>query len=293
MTTYTIKDLEQISGIKAHTIRIWEQRYHFLQPQRTETNIRTYSGEELKTILNVSLLNKYGFKISHIDKMSLDQMEEKILTLNQFDAQKERVVNELIKDMVSLNMVNFERQLDLYIGQKGIDKTITEIIFLFLERVGILWVTNHINPAQEHLASNIIRQKIILGIEKLPKITQYHDKRIVLFLPEGEYHEIGILYVHFLLKQKGIYIDYLGTNTPILDLAYLATHQKIDYFYSHITSPAKSFKLNKFLEGITTQVNNVPVLISGQLLQTYKGPLANNIQLLKSLADTTDFIASL
>jgi len=188
MTTYTIKDLEQISGIKAHTIRIWEQRYHFLQPQRTETNIRTYSGEELKTILNVSLLNKYGFKISHIDKMSLDQMEEKILTLNQFDAQKERVVNELIKDMVSLNMVNFERQLDLYIGQKGIDKTITEIIFLFLERVGILWVTNHINPAQEHLASNIIRQKIILGIEKLPKITQYHDKRIVLFLPEGEYH---------------------------------------------------------------------------------------------------------
>jgi DNA-binding transcriptional MerR regulator len=293
MTTYTIKDLEQISGIKAHTIRIWEQRYHFLQPQRTETNIRTYSGEELKTILNVSLLNKYGFKISHIDKMSLDQMEEKILTLNQFDAQKERVVNELIKDMVSLNMVNFERQLDLYIGQKGIDKTITEIIFLFLERVGILWVTNHINPAQEHLASNIIRQKIILGIEKLPKITQYHDKRIVLFLPEGEYHEIGILYVHFLLKQKGIYIDYLGTNTPILDLAYLATHQKIDYFYSHITSPAKSFKLNKFLEGITTQVNNVPVLISGQLLQTYKGPLASNIQLLKSLADTTDFIASL
>lgn len=293
MTTYTIKDLEQISGIKAHTIRIWEQRYHFLQPQRTETNIRTYSGEELKTILNVSLLNKYGFKISHIDKMSLDQMEEKILTLNQFDAQKERVVNELIKDMVSLNMVNFERQLDLYIGQKGIDKTITEIIFLFLERVGILWVTNHINPAQEHLASNIIRQKIILGIEKLPKITQYHEKRIVLFLPEGEYHEIGILYVHFLLKQKGIYIDYLGTNTPILDLAYLATHQKIDYFYSHITSPAKSFKLNKFLDGITTQVNNVPVLISGQLLQTYKGPLASNIQLLKSLADTTDFIASL
>jgi methanogenic corrinoid protein MtbC1 len=220
-------------------------------------------------------------------------MEEKILTLNQFDAQKERVVNELIKDMVSLNMVNFERQLDLYIGQKGIDKTITEIIFLFLERVGILWVTNHINPAQEHLASNIIRQKIILGIEKLPKITQYHEKRIVLFLPEGEYHEIGILYVHFLLKQKGIYIDYLGTNTPILDLAYLATHQKIAYFYSHITSPAKSFKLNKFLEGIATQVNNVPVLISGQLLQTYKGPLASNIQLLKSLADTTDFIASL
>ena len=97
MSSYTIKDLEKISGIKAHTIRIWKQRYQFLQPQRTETNIRTYSSDELKTILNVSLLNKYGFKISHIDKMSAEQMEEKILSLNQIDAQKERVVNALIK----------------------------------------------------------------------------------------------------------------------------------------------------------------------------------------------------
>ena len=170
MSSYTIKDLEKISGIKAHTIRIWEQRYQFLQPQRTETNIRTYSSDELKTILNVSLLNKYGFKISHIDKMSAEQMEDKILSLNQIDAQKERVVNALIKEMVSLNMANFERQMDTYIGQKGIEKTIIEIIFPFMERVGILWITNHINPAQEHLATNVIRQKIILGIEKLPPV---------------------------------------------------------------------------------------------------------------------------
>jgi len=173
MSSYTIKDLEKISGIKAHTIRIWEQRYQFLQPQRTETNIRTYSSDELKTILNVSLLNKYGFKISHIDKMSAEQMEDKILSLNQIDAQKERVVNALIKEMVSLNMANFERQMDTYIGQKGIEKTIIEIIFPFMERVGILWITNHINPAQEHLATNVIRQKIILGIEKLPPVLNY------------------------------------------------------------------------------------------------------------------------
>ena len=129
MSSYTIKDLEQISGIKAHTIRIWEQRYHFLQPQRTETNIRSYSAEELKVILNVSLLNKYGFKISHIDKMSQLEIEDKILGLNQLDAEKERVVNALIKDMVSLDMVSFEKQLDNYIAQKGIEKTITNIIY--------------------------------------------------------------------------------------------------------------------------------------------------------------------
>jgi DNA-binding transcriptional MerR regulator len=289
MSSYTIKDLEKISGIKAHTIRIWEQRYNFLQPQRTETNIRSYSAEELKVILNVSLLNKYGFKISHIDKMSSEQMEEKIMALSQLDAQKERVVNALIKEMVGLNMVAFERQLDLYIGQKGIEKTITEIIFPYLERVGILWVTNHINPAQEHLATNIVRQKIILGIEKLPPLVNY-TKRIILFMPEGEYHELGILYVHFLLKQRGVYVDYLGANVPMVDLKYLTEMRKIDYLYCHITSPAKNFKLDKFFSNLATINPQTPIILSGQLIQEFKGKIASNIQLKRSLAETIAFL---
>jgi DNA-binding transcriptional MerR regulator len=289
MSSYTIKDLEKISGIKAHTIRIWEQRYNFLQPQRTETNIRSYSADELKVILNVSLLNKYGFKISHIDKMSSEQMEEKIMALNQLDAQKERVVHALIKEMVGLNMVAFERQLDLYIGQKGIEKTINEIIFPYLERVGILWVTNHINPAQEHLATNIIRQKIILGIERLTPLLNY-SKRIVLFLPEGEYHELGLLYVHFLLKQKGIYVDYLGTNVPMVDLKYLTEFKKVDYLYCHITMPARNFKLDKFFTNLATINPQIPIILSGQLIQEYKGKISPNIHLKRSLSETIAFL---
>ncbi len=289
MPTYSIKDLEQISGIKAHTIRIWEQRYNFLQPQRTETNIRSYSADELKVILNVSLLNKYGFKISHIDKMSSEQMEEKIMALNQLDAQKERVVNALIKEMVSLNMVAFERQLDLYIGQKGIEKAINEIIFPYLERVGILWVTNHINPAQEHLATNIVRQKIILGIERLTPLLTY-TKRIVLFLPEGEYHELGLLYVHFLLKQKGIYVDYLGTNVPMVDLKYLTENKKVDFLYCHITMPARNFKLDKFFANLATINQQIPIILSGQLIQEYKGKISPNMQLKRSLSETIAFL---
>jgi len=289
MSSYTIKDLEKISGIKAHTIRIWEQRYNFLQPQRTETNIRSYSADELKVILNVSLLNKYGFKISHIDKMSSEQMEEKIMALSQLDAQKERVVNALIKEMVGLNMVAFERQLDLYIGQKGIDKTINEIIFPYLERVGILWVTNHINPAQEHLATNIVRQKIILGIERLTPLLNY-TKRIVLFLPEGEYHELGLLYVHFLLKQKGIYVDYLGTNVPMVDLKYLTEFKKVDYLYCHITMPARNFKLDKFFTNLATINQQIPIILSGQLIQEYKGKISPNIHLKRSLSETIAFL---
>lgn len=292
MSSYTIKDLEQISGIKAHTIRVWEQRYNFLQPKRTETNIRTYSGEELKTILNVSLLNKYGYKISHIDRMSSSQMEEKILGLNNMDAQKEKVVNDLIKDMVALNMTSFEQQLDNYILQKGIEKTIYEIIFSFLERVGILWITNHINPAQEHLSTNILRQKIILGIEKLPRVL-HANKRIILFMPEGEYHEIGLLYVHFLLKQRGIGVDYLGANVPIIDLKFLTETKKVDYVFSHITSPTKNFKIGKFFDQIGQLCSNVPIIISGQLIQEYTGIIPANVQLKKSLAGTMAFLNQL
>ena len=292
MSSYSIKDLEQVTGIKAHTIRIWEQRYNFLQPSRTETNIRSYSSEELKTILNVSLLNKYGFKISHIDKMSADQIEEKILSLNQIDAIRERVVNVLIKEMVSLNMGSFDMQLDIYIGQKGIERTVLEIVFPFLERVGVLWITNHVNPAQEHLATNILRQKLILGIEKLPAVVN-QDKNVILFMPEGEHHEIGLLLVYFLLKQQGVFVNYLGANVPLRDLAFLNGIKKPEYIFCHITSPSKLFKLDRFITHLGQISNATPVLLSGQLIKDYKGKLSDNIKVKISLTEVLQVIHAL
>ena len=211
MDAFTIKDLENLSGIKAHTIRIWEQRYNFLNPSRTDTNIRYYSNEELITLLNIALLNKYGYKISHIDKMEPIEMKERILSLTQSEAQLERIVNELIECMVDLRIDDFESVLDFQIASKGIEKTITQIIFPFLERIGILWVTSRVNPAQEHLVTNIIRQKLIVGIEKtLP--TLQADATALLFLPEGEHHELGILFMYYLLKTRGVKVLYLGAN---------------------------------------------------------------------------------
>ena len=292
MSTYSIKDLEQVSGIKAHTIRIWEQRYHFLQPSRTDTNIRTYNAEELKIILNVSLLNKYGFKISHIDKMTPEQMEEKILSLNQVDAIKERVINGLMKEMVSLNMGSFEKQLYIYIGQKGVEKTITEIIFPFLERVGVLWMTNHVNPAQEHLATNLLRQKLILAIEKLPAVLN-QDRNVILFMPEGEHHEIGLLLVYFLLKQQGVYVHYLGANVPLKDLAFLNLIKKPEYIFCHITSPSKVFKLDRFITQLGQMTNATPVLLSGQTIKEYKGKMTDNISVKTSLTEVVQVIQSM
>src|SRR5688572_5975173 len=146
MNAFTIKDLENLSGIKAHTIRVWEQRYNFLKPQRTTTNIRYYSNDELKKLLNIARLNKYGFKISHIDRMQPAEIRERILSLNDTKAIQERIVNELVQEMIDLDMLKFEKILSHYIAAKGIEKAVVQIIFPFLEKIGILWQTGHINP---------------------------------------------------------------------------------------------------------------------------------------------------
>src|ERR1700759_951662 len=213
MNVFTIKALENLSGIKAHTIRIWEQRYNFLKPSRTDTNIRYYCNQELKTVLNISLLNKYGYKISHIDKMSEQELKSKLISLSDLEARQERLGNELIAHMIDLEIDAFERVLDHYVLTNGIDKAITQIVFQFLHRIGILWVTNHIHPAQEHLVSNIIRQKLVVGIEGAVTLRQVH-RTILLFLPEGEHHELGLLYVHYLLRSHGARVLYLGADTP-------------------------------------------------------------------------------
>ena len=138
MDAFTIKDLENLTGIKAHTIRIWEQRYRFLKPQRTQTNIRYYTNEELKTLLNISLLNKYGFKISHIDRMTVEEIREKINTLSDAQAQQERVINDLVQAMVDLDLERIEKALAGFIATKGMERTVLQIIFPFLEKIGIL-----------------------------------------------------------------------------------------------------------------------------------------------------------
>lgn len=292
MHSFTIKDLENLSGIKAHTIRIWEQRYSFIQPNRTDTNIRFYSNEELKKILNIALLNKFGFKISHIDKMNDAEIKEKILSLNQFEAQQDRMVNTLIQCMVDLDMESFEKVLDDFIASKGIEKTISQIIFPYLEKIGVLWVTNHINPAQEHLVSNIIRQKLIMGIEQV-EVPERINKTVLLFLPEGEYHEIGLLFMNYILKARGVNCIYLGSNISIADTTYVVNLKKPDYIYTHLTSCCSKFNFEKFLTAMSNNFGSTPVVISGQLAQTYHKKIAPPVFLKKSYTEAMDFVAGL
>jgi DNA-binding transcriptional MerR regulator len=293
MNKFTIKDLENLSGIKAHTIRIWEQRYTFLKPQRTATNIRYYSNQELKTLLNISLLNKYGYKISHINRMNNDELREKITSLTNSQAQQERIVNDLIQNMIDLNIEEFEEILDNFIVSRGVEKAITYIIFPFLERIGILWLTDHINPAQEHLIINIIRQKIIVGIENISTPFTLKTK-MLLFMPENEHHEIGLLFLHYMLNSRCVKIIYLGSNVPLSDLEFVVNLKKPDYVYTHLTTVIKEFNFEKFLNNLQKRLPVTPILISGLLSQTYEKKLpGNNVRFLKSIQEVNDLISTL
>ncbi|MEP6582783.1 MAG: MerR family transcriptional regulator [Ginsengibacter sp.] len=289
---FTIKDIENLSGIKAHTIRIWEQRYSFLKPKRSNTNIRYYTNEELKTILNIALLNKYGFKISHIDKMTADVLAENILSLTDSAAKDHLTVNQLLEAMVDYNIEGFESIINESILALGMGKAILSIIFPFLEKVGILWLTNHINPAQEHLVSNIIRQKIIVGIDSLPATIKSSIK-VCLFLPEGEYHEISILLVSYLFKKKGISVIYLGAHTPFKELENVTEHKTPDYLYTHVTSASQNFNFEKFIDTLSKKFSNYPTIISGRLTNSYQKKLPSGIVFKKSLTEVRDFIDNL
>jgi len=290
MHSFTIKDLENLSGIKAHTIRIWEQRYSFLKPNRTGTNIRVYSNDELKKLLNVALLNKFGFKISHIDKMNEGEMTDKILSLNQQEAMQDRIVNILIQNMVDLDMESFETVLDDFIIAKGIEKTISQIIFPFLEKIGILWLTNHIVPAQEHLVSNIIRQKLIVGIENV-NTTVKINKSVLLFLPETEYHELGLLFMNYMLKNKGVCTIYLGSSIPLKDVEYMVKLKNPDYIYTHLTSVGPRFNFDRFIDNLGKSFPKIPVVISGQLTNTCEKKIPPPIKFKKSYSEVMEFLA--
>jgi len=290
MNAFTIKDIENLSGVKAHTIRIWEQRYNFLKPQRTGTNIRYYSNEELKTILNIALLNKYGFKISHINKMNFEEINQKLFSLSHHYAQQERIVNQLITYMVDLDMDVFEELLDREIEAKGIEKIINDILFPFLEKIGILWLTNNINPAQEHLVTNIIRQKLLVGIETA--VSQIKSEKVALmFLPEGEFHELGLLYVYFLLKNRGVKVLYLGADVPLTDVAFIVNAKKPDFVYTHLTALSANFNIERFVNNLHAKISNIPVLISGPFTLTYKKDIPGNFHLKRSLEEVKEYIS--
>lgn len=212
---YSIKDIEQLTGIKAHTIRIWEKRYNIVKPKRTHSNIRYYDDDDLKRLLVISMLNKHGNKISVLAKLSNDELNEKLNFISSNSTDFQNQINSLLLLVNQLDQVGIEHQINNFILQHGFEITIKDIIFPLLNKIGILWQTGALSPVEEHFVSNIIRQKLIVAIDN--EVIREHktDRRFLLFSPKDELHELPILFTLYLLKKKSIQNVYLGVNTPI------------------------------------------------------------------------------
>ncbi len=284
MGKFSIKDLEQLTGIKAHTLRIWEQRYNFIKPQRTETNIRHYCDEDLKLILNISLLKDRGYKISKLADMSpvdlmaeVAQVTEKVL---EFPDQ----ISALTLAMIDIDEDRFERIMSNNILRHGFEKTMVNIIYPFLNRVGILWQTGSINPAQEHFITNLIRQKIIVAIDGFTGKRKDDARKFLLFLPEGELHEISLLFAWYLAKSAGHKVVYLGQSLPFVDLQEVYKTHEPEFIFTILTYvPEESTQA--YMDKLSGTFPNCNILITGYQVVGNEFRSNANVRILQNFND--------
>jgi DNA-binding transcriptional MerR regulator len=289
MGKYSIRELERLSGIKAHTIRIWEKRFQLVEPQRTSTNIRYYSDYDLKKIINVSLLNNHGIKISHIAGMSDSDISQKVLDLTERKDESTLYINQLIVSMVEMDEESFNSQLSKLSLKLGIERTIADVVYPFLDRIGILWQTGNITPAQEHFMSNLVRQKLIVAIDALP-IPPKNARRAVLFLPEAELHEIGLLFCNFLAKKEGIRTLYLGQMVPYEDLRAVGLDQKPHYFITSMISERPPGELQEYIDTLAADFPTSVIIATGAALNKIALRFPTNFRLLANVLKITDLI---
>lgn len=290
MGKYSIKELEQLSGIKAHTIRIWEKRHQLIEPQRTNTNIRFYSDDDLKKIINVSLLNANGVKISKIAGMTSEEMNRKIIEISETKHEASVHIDQLVIAMVELDEEKFEKTLSGLILRFGFEDTVVDILYPFLEKIGILWQTHHINPAQEHFISTLIRQKIIVAIDALP-LPPKSAKTVMLFLPEHELHELSLLFSNFRFRKAGFRTFYLGQTVPFNDLKAAFEVHNPRVMLTSITSAMTRNSLENYIEKLSTTFNQCQILLTGSQIQNYI-PKHPQVHVLKVVRDLDAFLVS-
>jgi DNA-binding transcriptional MerR regulator len=277
MATYSIKDLEKLSGIKAHTLRIWEKRYNILNPIRTDTNIRSYSDDDLKKVLNISILNRNGVKISKIVEKTQEEINQCISDLDKVNNQYESKIENLLIAMIDLDEELFEKVVNLAIMQKGFEFTIEKIIYPFLTKVGTLWQTGEINPAQEHFISNLIRKKLYAALDVEHFKLSADAKTFVLFLPEGELHEFGLLFYNYLLKKNGQKVYYLGQTVPLNDLLNIEEIYKPDYVMLSMSAHNTDDGIVAYLNELYSKLTYSKILTVGSQIENVKDRLGERI----------------
>ncbi len=280
MAKYSIKDLEHFSGIKAHTIRIWEKRYLLLDPNRTNTNIRFYTDEHVRKILNVAMLVKNGYKISNVASFSDSKIQAEVVRINHHLSDADKNIDRLLFRAVNLDSVGFESLLDEMIEKNGFRKTIEQVVYPFFERIGVLWQAGSIFVAHEHFVSNLIRNKLIH--ETCLAKVEAPAKTMLFFLREGEWHELGLLYYNYLAVQAGIRCVYLGQSLPFDDLSNLLSSGNFDFVCTSFIYSIDKTELENYLVKLSKIFGDGKILVTGRQISVSKPRLPENVSVVKN-----------
>ena len=289
---FSISDIEGLIGIKAHTIRAWEVRYGLVPPKRTPTNIRYYDEEDLKMLLNIVALNENGYKISKIARMSKAQILGLVTQLKSDWNNDSVQMMGLSKATIAYDDAAFSAILAGCIAEMGLVKTMDLVLFPFMKRVGMLWQTGTIEPSHEHFCANLIRDRIIVEIDKLEKPKIVAPKRFLLFLPEAEMHETGLLFARYLLKKCGQDTLYLGPEVPYSDLKKVVESYQPDYAFIVLTSLNLGRDINKIIGKVMDNLN-VPLLVAGSLISEFDILVKDRLTPLKNVCDMVEFLEEL
>ncbi|NME68365.1 MerR family transcriptional regulator [Flammeovirga aprica] len=293
MSTYTIKDLEHLTGIKAHTLRIWEQRYKIIIPKRSETNIRYYNDDDLKLMLNVSLLNSHGIKISKIAKLTREQIREEVFNVLSTNETYSDQITQLTSSMLNFDELQFEKIISSSILKYSFEESMINIIMPFLTRIGFLWQIGAISPAQEHFISHLIRQKIIVALDAIVYRDDKDLPRFTLFLPEGELHEITLLFASYIIKSRGFKVTYLGQSLPMQELKEVYKTTPSEYMLTVSTSLLKIGNLQDYILQLGKEFSDTKIFLTGRQVIGMDYELTENTQILPSLPSFISLVEGL
>ncbi len=265
MTEFSISNLEDLTGIKAHTLRIWEKRYDLLTPSRTASNIRVYTETDLKKLLNVAILNNYGMRISKIVQLSDDEIQEKVLEVSKSECDHEILIESLLLAMVTIDERRFEQVIGTSIRRFGLEDAMVEVIYPFYHRLGVLWLSGSINPGQEHFISALVRQKLIASTDQINREPHAEAKTFLLFLPENELHELGLLFYNYVIKKAGHHTIYLGQSVPIDDAGSVSAQRSADYILTACLMSQSPKYLNSLLKKMLGCFGQTPVFLINRI----------------------------
>lgn len=288
MKKYSIKDIEKLTGIKAHTIRVWEQRYELLTPHRTDTNIRYYDEHHLKFLLNVSLLINSGHKISKVSNLSNDELQKQVREVYESSEKDfsshaiQAKINSLIIAMLEFDEVRFEKVFNTSLIRRGLENTIIEVIEPFVHRMGLMWRTGEVNNAQEHFIYYLVRQKIMVAIDALP-LANPNEEKYVLFLPESEFRDLLILFSVYIIKSRGKRVVYLGQDVPFEDLVSVCQITEPETMMTFINAPTSRELAQDYINKLGQAFSKQSVLIASntRFLEDLDAP--ENVTLVPSL----------